>query len=505
MLKMISFLSSAIRRTYSAHSSLTTFAYKAPCAHRSGSILHLSNRYYAAFNYRILKDTSDIIRHDSNISLDNIEIELDSTRLIHNLTWLRDSCHCQKCTHQASRQRMFTPRDFRKDKFVVKQVGLKKLGDVDTSSCINLTDKSEFYLYVKWIDDHESVYSIDWLKEVTDITRSPTLRLHDHSNSPIRYPQDDYYGKALIAQTKPDFWDVQSINRSLAPINFNDIMDGYDDKEARPPTYINANEIEKMSQRRFDALYSLTNQLLSTGIVKLVNVPADLYQGLRLSRSVAYERPTGYGTVFDVKVEPEDEINLAYSALEFDLHTDLPYREESPGVQLLHCLTNSESGGSSYFSDSFKAIQTLRDEYPSYFEALLRLPASFLVRDPYRNVKFRCHKQVLNLDSEGNLRETNYSPFMFPPLCHIDDLKLFYLALDKLTILLQSQENKLVTKMHPGDMFIFNNRRVLHGRSAYDTGKNNRFLQGSYMDWDEIVCLHEKLHGHAFYLSPETK
>jgi gamma-butyrobetaine dioxygenase len=41
--------------------------------------------------------------------------------------------------------------------------------------------------------------------------------------------------------------------------------------------------------------------------------------------------------------------------------------------------------------------------------------------------------------------------------------------------------------MEPGDIFSFNNRRVLHGRTAFDPNSGHRHLQGYYMDRDEII------------------
>ena len=40
--------------------------------------------------------------------------------------------------------------------------------------------------------------------------------------------------------------------------------------------------------------------------------------------------------------------------------------------------------------------------------------------------------------------------------------------------------------MGAGDLFSFNNRRVLHGRKAFDMNSGNRHLQGYYIDRDEI-------------------
>lgn len=459
---------------------------------------YLSNRCFASFSYKLLdnENLSKSVKHQTNISLNDIEIKIDSFTHKFNLTWLRDSCHCPKCTHQASRQRLITPRDFRKHMFDVKQVKLKTANQVDTSNCINPGKLSEHYLYIEWSGGHESVYSIEWLQELNNLYRSSIMFPQINVTSLTSYPSDDYYGQIPENQLAFKLWDVETLKKSLTPIEFNDILDNSNDKESEQPTHINANKISGMSQSRFNALCYLSDQLVSLGLAKIVNVHDKPLQVLKTAKSIAYVRPTGYGTVFDVTVEPNDEINLAYSSLEFDLHTDLPYRDESPGLQILHCIRASESGGLSYFSDSFKAAHILKEEYPLYFQVLLRYPVTFVVRDPYRDVKLRSHKHVASLSHDGTLKEMNYSPFMFPPLGHIDDLRLFYLAMDKLTMLLHSPENKFVTKMEPGDMFVFNNKRVLHGRSSYDAARSSRFLQGSYMDWDEIVCLREKLHQH---------
>ena len=38
-----------------------------------------------------------------------------------------------------------------------------------------------------------------------------------------------------------------------------------------------------------------------------------------------------------------------------------------------------------------------------------------------------------------------------------------------------------------GDIFTFNNRRLLHGRTAFDPNSGHRHLQGYYIDRDEII------------------
>ena len=42
-------------------------------------------------------------------------------------------------------------------------------------------------------------------------------------------------------------------------------------------------------------------------------------------------------------------------------------------------------------------------------------------------------------------------------------------------------------KLKAGDIFSFNNLRVLHGRTEFDPNSGHRHLQGYYMDRDEII------------------
>jgi gamma-butyrobetaine dioxygenase len=430
----------------------------------------------------------------SNVELSDLEFNLAGRSVAFNLTWLRDSCHCSQCTHKHSRQRLFTPKEFHKHKFGVDDI---KIVD-NVSEASNGSHGSQEYdkdgsLFIRWTDGHESQYSLKWLCDISDMYRQTNVDLRTNQTRPIfNLPRDDFYSPPKDVEFRREYWTVEQINKNLKAVDYNDLIDGFEFHD-HDPTFINANDIREMSERRYNALVNLTSQLTTFGLAKIINVPAERNQVLRVARSMAYERPTGYGTIFDVVIEPSEEINLAYSSQEFDLHSDLTYRESSPGVQLLHCIRNSEDGGWSYFSDAFKAAHMLEETDPILFEVLLRFPAIFVVRDPYRNVKFRRQKTILTLNHQNELDEVYYSPFMLPPIGHKDDVKLLYLALDKFTQLLQSKENKLITMMNPGDLFIFQNRRVLHGRSSYKATNNNRFLQGCYMDWDEICCLYEKL------------
>lgn len=58
---------------------------------------------------------------------------------------------------------------------------------------------------------------------------------------------------------------------------------------------------------------------------------------LDMANKIAYVKETSYGKSFDVVVEPRLDSHLAFSARELDHHTDMNYRENSPGIsQTIH-------------------------------------------------------------------------------------------------------------------------------------------------------------------------
>lgn len=479
--------------------------------HRTSSVsqIDLDGSDDNQIDFKVIKDTQLIgqsISFKSNIELDDLNFQLGDEEFLLNLTWLRDFCFCPKCMHQYSRQKLFTIKDFDKNKFVLNEVRFLQMSHRGHDSPYNHDlNLSEDKITLRWSDGHDSSYPISLLRYINGLAKRSQLNLvknHDYhqnnnNNNLFEFPSDDYYSPFEANQVKPILWDVHTINSNLEPVDYQDLVDNFNlHLTETGSTFINSNNVDDMSKKRFEAIERLTMNLTTYGLAKIVNVPREKGQVLNVARSLAYERPTGYGRVFDVVVEPSEDINLAYSALEFDLHTDLPYRESSPGVQLLHCISNSTIGGDSYFCDAFKAAQELRNSESKLFSVLINFPTTFSVRDPYRDIRLRRHHTIIKLDHQGNFEEINYSPFHLPPIGAKEDVKLFYLAMDKFTQLLQSVEHKWRFKMSPGDLFIFNNRRVLHGRSAYDSYKSRRFLQGCYMDWDEIRGLYEKLQAH---------
>src|ERR1700753_3451806 len=102
------------------------------------------------------------------------------------------------------------------------------------------------------------------------------------------------------------------------------------------------------------------------GFALLTGTPAAEGTVLTIAETFGYVRETNYGRLFDVRVTA-NPTNLAFTGRPIAPHTDNPYRDPVPTVQLLHCLDNAVEGGESGLLDGFHAAALLRDEDPDAF------------------------------------------------------------------------------------------------------------------------------------------
>ena len=70
--------------------------------------------------------------------------------------------------------------------------------------------------------------------------------------------------------------------------------------------------------------------------------------------------------------------------------------------------------------------------------------------------------------------------------CEPKYMDKFYKAYRKFAELLHDDKFSVKFRLNTGDMFSFNNRRVVHGRTEYNPNSGHRHLQGYYVDRDEI-------------------
>jgi len=196
-----------------------------------------------------------------------------------------------------------------------------------------------------------------------------------------------------------------------------------------------------------------------------------------------YIRETNYGRIFDVvtTVEPD---NLAFTSLPLGPHTDNPYRDPVPTLQLLHCLVSSTVGGDSIFVDGLEAASILAAEDRDAFGLLSSLPIPWRYADG--STQLSCEAPVLGLDVNGDLAALRFNERARVPSRLPADVAAAHLcALRKFAEILERPELQLRLRLEPGELVCFDNQRVLHGRTGFDSA-GERHLQGCYADRDGL-------------------
>lgn len=229
-------------------------------------------------------------------------------------------------------------------------------------------------------------------------------------------------------------------------------------------------------------LYRALHDFITLGFLLVHGTPTQPDAILTIARRFGFVRDTNFGAFFEVYSRP-DSTDLAYRPVALGPHTDNPYRTPVPGIQLLQCLQNETSGGLSTLVDSLAVAAQLRAEDPQGFALLSRVPVRFEYRDA--STSLIAIKPMIEQDGSGEMIGVHYSPRLDDiPLMSDADTRRFHSARKRLGLLLEDPRYELRFKLEPGQMMMFDNNRVLHGRTSFDPSEGHRQLQGCYIDRD---------------------
>ena len=100
---------------------------------------------------------------------------------------------------------------------------------------------------------------------------------------------------------------------------------------------------------------SLLDAVARYGAGLVRGVPAAEGTVTAVAETFGYVRETNYGRIFDVRVVA-DPANLAFTSRAIAPHTDNPYRDPVPTLQLLHCLRDASVGGDTVLVEDRKSV-----------------------------------------------------------------------------------------------------------------------------------------------------
>jgi len=340
-----------------------------------------------------------------------------------NFMWLRDNC--PTAHDKDSNHRMFN---------------LLEVSENLHASEFKIN--SEGKLEIKWSEgNHTSYYDAKWLRE-----NCYTLKNKQKYISP-------YY-----------LWN-SSFQKDLGSIN------------------IEHNEI--MSSDK--GLIKWLELLHQKGIAIVKNAPTEKESAFPVLNRISHTRETFFKTPFEVINIPKPN-NSAYTAHGLRNHIDLPWFENPPGYQFLHCLINASKGGDSSAVDGFTVADYLRRNEKEIFETLVSVPLKFRDKDYTQESHRSFYAPAISLTKDNDFNDIRFSVATMDVLdCHPDVMEKVYKAHHRFGNLLHDGEFVVKFRLEAGDIFCFNNKRVLHGRTEFDPNSGHRHLQGYYMDRDEII------------------
>ena len=173
------------------------------------------------------------------------------------------------------------------------------------------------------------------------------------------------------------------------------------------------------------------------------------------------------------------------------------YFQHPPRYQILHCLRNRVAGGTSIFVDAAYVASKLRAEDPGAFQVLATTPVAFHYINDGHHLHYS-HPTIQlsrfpSLSGQHEIEFINYSPPFQAPLA-VNTPSSFYSALGKFAKMLEDPVVRFEYLLNEGDAVLFDNRRVLHARTAFtereaerSEEETNRWLKGCYLEADAVL------------------
>lgn len=241
-----------------------------------------------------------------------------------------------------------------------------------------------------------------------------------------------------------------------------------------------------------EALGDWLGDILRYGFALVRNTPAEPEALFKIVDLFGYVRETNYGRLFEVRTEV-NPTNLAFTGLALQAHTDNPYRDPVPTVQILHCLESSAAGGENMVVDGFAAALKLRAENPRGFDLL----ADYCARFEYSGEPGVCltaRQPMIELSPDGELVGIRFNNRSLAAITDVPFhlMEEYYAAYRQLSEIIDTPGASVTFRLNPGDAFLVDNTRVLHARKGY-AGVGTRWLQGCYADKDGIRSAYDAM------------
>jgi len=359
-----------------------------------------------------------------------------------HLCWLRDNCRCERCCSSSGQK-------------------VNRTVDDHTASAVNLisAEVEADALRLRWSD-------------------------HDQNAAPVEY---DSHWLRKFAYSTPVIEDETAARQARFAMAPRDLSKG--DLQQLPQV-----TLERISSGD-EGVFEWMSKMNESGFCMVRNCGTEDGTVERVANLIGPVSHTIYGDTFDVKATPKP-INIAYTDSALEPHMDLAYFESPPGVQMLHCIRfdSGVRGGDSTLIDGHAVAEEFQQRHPEAFRTLSQIPATFQKdhMDRAHPIKMFYQRPHITTNYLDQVTAVYWSPPFEGPLRVKEEfVEPYYKAYNAFRAMLLSDEMwdkyGCVFRLAPGDLLVFNNRRMLHGRNAFTSEAGTRHLQGCYLDVDTYL------------------
>jgi len=189
-------------------------------------------------------------------------------------------------------------------------------------------------------------------------------------------------------------------------------------------------------------------------------------------------RGTHFGRIEDLRTDNETNENtdqLGYTDAGIELHTDQPFLDDPPRYQLLQCIRKASRGGESFVADGRAAYCYLASTEARLAELLRTVPLRFHRKQAAFERLVVAPLVAQATDADFLLRSSYFT--LAPHALPFDEIEELYRAHDTFVRLVRAHRYTLT--LEPGELLLYDNHRMLHGRSAFEGA---RWVRGVYFD-----------------------
>ena len=233
---------------------------------------------------------------------------------------------------------------------------------------------------------------------------------------------------------------------------------------------------------RDDGNAALLRILAAYGFALITNCPCEQLSVAKIANNIGYIRETIFGGLWEFEANAT-MADSAYTPKELRPHTDSTYSLDAPGLQLLLCLTYDATGGESIMVDGFSVANQLKQNDSVLYNEMSRIEVTGVYKGD--GTILEASRPILRHDSDGQLVQVTFNNYDRKTVRLAEtDMRHLYSGIRYLDRLYNDPAYQWRHQLQPGQMLIFDNWRVLHGRGAF---QGKRKMAGAYLNREDYL------------------